>query len=203
MTKHMNVIYIPGLGDRKVDGQRRAVSSWRLWGVEPELFQMNWGDKKPWLPKFQRLLARIDELSAKGKPVALVGVSAGASAVINAYAARKDKLAGVVCIAGKINRPDTIDQRYYINNISFVTSAYDCEQALKTLSSSDRARILSRFAIYDERLTRQDSLVPGAHNRLSLSIGHLPTIAFQLTLGAPSFLRFLKRQLAGSHYAQK
>jgi pimeloyl-ACP methyl ester carboxylesterase len=162
---------------------------------------MNWGDKKPWLPKFQRLLARIDELSEQNQPVALVGVSAGASAVINAYAARKDKVAGVVCIAGKINRPEAIDHRYYVNNISFVTSAHDCVQALQTLTASDRARILSRYAVLDERVTRQDSLVPGAHNRLSPTIGHVPTIAAQLILGAPSFLRFLKRQLAGSHYS--
>ncbi len=196
MTKQLHVIYVPGLGDKKVDGQRRAVNAWRLWGVEPELFQMNWGDKKPWLPKFQRLLARIDELSEQNKPVALVGVSAGASAVINAYAARKGKIAGVVCIAGKINRPQAIDQRYYVNNISFVTSAHDCEQALQTLTADDRARILSRFAALDLRVTREDSRVPGAHNRLSPTIGHVLTIAVQLIFGAPSFLRFLKHQLA-------
>jgi hypothetical protein len=69
------------------------------------------------------------------------------------------------------------------------------------LTASDRARILSRYAVLDERVTRQDSLVPGAHNRLSPTIGHVPTIAAQLILGAPSFLRFLKRQLAGSHYS--
>jgi dienelactone hydrolase len=190
----LHVIYIPGLGDKKVTGQQRAVRLWRLWGVEPELFQVNWGDKKPWQPKFERLLARIDELSKQGKPVGLVGVSAGASAVINAYAARKSQLLGVVCIAGKINRPEAIDGRYALNNISFVTSAHECEQALKTLKAADRRHILSRFAPFDERVTRADSRVPGARNRLSPTVGHVPTIAAQIILGAPSFLHFLKRQ---------
>jgi dienelactone hydrolase len=189
----LHVIYVPGLGDKKVSGQQKAVRTWRWWGVEPELFQMNWGDKEPWQPKFQRLLARIDELDTQGKSVALVGVSAGASAVINAYAART-QLVGVVCIAGKINRPEAIDKRYSLNHIAFVTSANDCEQALKTLQTADRRHILSRFALADERVTKADSRVPGARNRLSPTIGHVPTIAIQITLGAPSFLRVLKRQ---------
>lgn len=195
MTKPLHVIYIPGLGDRDVGRQRLVVSKWRWWGVEPELFQMNWGDKEPWPPKFQRLLLRIDELHAQHVPVALVGVSAGASAVINAYGARKNQLVGVVCIAGKINRPEAIGKRYYVNNIAFVTSAGECVQALKTLSPSDRRHILSRFALLDERLTMADSRVPGARNRLSPTIGHVLTIAVQITIGAPGFLWFLKRQV--------
>jgi dienelactone hydrolase len=191
----LHVIYVPGLGDSRVAGQQRAVRTWRLWGVEPELFQMNWGDKEPWQPKFQRLLARIDELDTQGKAVGLVGVSAGASAVINAYAARK-QLVGVVCIAGKINRPETIRKRYFVNNVAFITSANDCPKALAALQTADRRHILSRFGLFDERVTKEDSRVPGARNRLSPTIGHIPTIAAQITLGAPSFLRFLKRQRA-------
>jgi dienelactone hydrolase len=195
----LHVIYVPGLGDKKVSGQQKAVRTWRWWGVEPELFQMNWGDKEPWQPKFDRLLARIDALSKQGKSVGLVGASAGASAVINAYAARTSQLVGVVCIAGKINRPETIGDRYRRNNISFVTSAYDCEQALQTLQADDRRHILSRFALLDETVMKADSRVPGVHNRLSPTVGHVVTIAAQLIFGAPSFLRFLKRQANVPH----
>ena len=69
MTQQLNVIYVPGLGGRRVGGQSRAVAAWRMWGVKPELFVVNWGDKQPWPPKFQRLLARIDELGKQNKPV--------------------------------------------------------------------------------------------------------------------------------------
>jgi hypothetical protein len=190
----LHVIYIPGIGDQKVGGQRRVVNSWRLWGVEPELFQVNWGDKEPWPPKFQRLLARIDALHQQGKSVGLVGASAGASAAINAYAARSSQLVGVVGIAGKINRPETVGKRYAVNNPAFITSAYDCQQALKSLKATDRRHILSRYAVIDGLLTRSDSFVPGARNRLSPSVGHALTIAAQIIFGAPSFLRFLKHQ---------
>lgn len=190
----LHVIYIPGLGDRKVSGQQRVVNSWHLWGVEPELFQVNWGDREPWAPKFQRLLARIDELSKQGKSVGIVGASAGASAAINAYAARNAQLVGVVCIAGKINHPETINKRYALHNPAFITSAAECQIALQTLKAADRRHILSRYAIFDGLLTRSDSYVPGVYNRLSPSVGHTITIAAQIIFGAPSFLRFLKRQ---------
>lgn len=194
MPKKLHVIYVPGLGDKKVDGQQRVVDGWRFWGVEPELFQMNWGDKQPWEPKFKRLLARIDKALKEGKTVGLVGVSAGASAVINAYAARKDQIVGVVCISGKINRPTHIAQRYALNNPALVTSAHNCEQALKTLTKLDRRHILSRFAVFDEIVPQIDSYISGARNRISPTIGHSPTIGLQIIFGAPSFLHFLKRQ---------
>jgi hypothetical protein len=155
---------------------------------------MNWADKEPWPPKLERLLARIDELNKEGKPVGLIGVSAGASAVINAYAARKDKIVGVVAIAGKMNHPEAIGSRYAQRNPSFVTSARDCEQALRTLTPANRKHILSRFALLDGIVPRRDSVISGARNRFSPTIGHVFTIVCQITFGAPSFLRFLKHQ---------
>jgi len=154
---------------------------------------MNWGDKEPWQPKFKRLLERIDELHAEGHAVALVGISAGASAAINAFAARKNLIVGVVCIAGKINRPETIHPIHNRKNPAFVTSVHDCQQALKNLGPTDRKRILSRFGIYDELVKPADSRIPGAGNHYAPAAFHAVTIAMQITLGAPSLLRFLKR----------
>lgn len=189
----LHILYIPGLGDKNVSGQIRAINIWRFWGVTPELLQMNWANAEPWESKFKRLLARIDELHSKGESVGLVGVSAGASAVMNAYAARKNKLVGVVCIAGKINRPNVIGSRYRKNNPAFVTSAEECEKALQTLDATDRRRILSQFGLFDPVVSKVDSRVPGARNRFSPTIGHTITIVLQITFGAPSFLRFLKK----------
>lgn len=62
---------------------------------------MNWADTETWESKLQRLLARIDSLIAGDQKVGLVGSSAGASGVINAYALRKAGLVGCVLIAGK------------------------------------------------------------------------------------------------------
>jgi hypothetical protein len=194
VNKPLHLIFIPGLGDQNPSLQRRAVNTWRWWGAEAELLPMHWADKEPWAPKFRRLLKRIDELDRAGKAIALVGASAGATAVINAYAARPDKIVGCVLIAGKVNRPDAIGQRYRDENPAFITSAYDCHQALKTLDAAARRRILSRYALFDETVYRPDSRIPGAHNRTVPTIGHVPTIATQITLGAPSFIHFLKHK---------
>ena len=194
MRKRLHIIYIPGLGDDNVGVQRKAVRTWRLWGVEPELFQMKWGDSEPWQQKFERLLARIDTLTSNGTQVALVGASAGASAVINAYAARKNSIAGCVLLAGKVNRPNKIGDRYRRDAPAFVNSAYTCEQSLQRLNNTARKHILSRFASIDEVVYKADSIIPGAKNQMVPSIGHAVTIASQLVFGAHSFIRFLKHQ---------
>lgn len=153
---------------------------------------MHWADERSWEEKFQELLRHIDDLAFRGKIVGLVGASAGASAVINAYAARPKTVTGVVVIAGKINRPQNIREHYRHNNPSFVASAYAGEKSLAGLNANRRRRILSLYGLLDEVIVKKDSKISGAHNRLSPSIGHGATIATQIIFGAPYFLHFLK-----------
>lgn len=193
MNRPLYLLYIPGLGDSKVTWQRRVVGTWRLWGVKSELVQMNWADGKPWQPKFDRLLRRIDSYHSQGYRVALVGASAGAAAVINAYAARRDKIQGCVIISGKVNFPDRIGERVRAENPAFITAAYDCQSALASLTANDRQRILSIYAVADELVHKSDSLIPGANNRRVVTIGHGFTIAFQIVFGAGCFIGFIKK----------
>jgi predicted alpha/beta hydrolase family esterase len=192
--KKLCVLYVPGLGDARVNSQRLVLRSWRLWGVEAELFQMQWASDEPWASKLERLLGRIDELAAAHEAIGLVGTSAGASAVINAYAARRAEVVGCVLIAGKINHANTIRENYRRTNPAFVQSAQAGEKALAHLNASDRTRMLSRYATIDRIISRPDSQVAGAHNQMVPTFGHAFTIGTQLIFGAPSFLRFLKHQ---------
>jgi len=195
MTDKLRVIYIPGIGDASQgSGQRKAVGFWQHYGVKQDVYEMSWADQVPWRTKFSQLLDYIDRLHADGHRIALVGVSAGASGAINAFAARSDKIAGVVCIAGKIHRPEAIGPRYRRNNLSFIESVEATEASLAKLSSTERQRILCRYALIDGIVARQDSKLAGAKNQLSPTVGHGLTIGFQITVGAPSLLRFLKRQ---------
>jgi pimeloyl-ACP methyl ester carboxylesterase len=197
MTKKIRpaVIYVPGLGDSdKLTGQRLLVSTWRLWGVKPYVCQMKWGDGEAFAPKFERLLALIDTLAAGGNKVSLVGVSAGAGTTINAFAARKDKVNGVVCICGKVNNPQSIGGRYRSENPAFVKSAEQVQPSLDKLDFKlDRTRVQSRYAIFDGVVTREDSQLAGGVNKTVPGIGHVFTIATQLLFGAPYFLRFLEK----------
>lgn len=195
MEGQLHIIYIPGLGDeREPKGQLWAVNRWRRYGVEAELFRMYWGDKNPWAPKFKRLLTRIDELTSEGKFVGVVAASAGASAAINVFAARPNKVVGLVLIAGKVNRPDAIHPIHLTKNPAMPESVKQAVQSLRQLDSAKRRRILSRYGIFDEYVKKADSYIPGAHNKRVLTAGHFLNIAFQLVFGAPSFINFLKRQ---------
>jgi pimeloyl-ACP methyl ester carboxylesterase len=188
-----SAIYVPGLGDRMPTGQRRVVSLWRFLGVEPHFIHMNWADGKPFDTKLDKIIAKIDEQHAKGRTVFLVGASAGGGAVINAFAARKDKVGGVVAISGKINNPEGIGPKYSGPNPAFVESAYMVQPSLDKLDfEHDRPRIQSRYAFFDPIVPMSDSKVIGAINKTVPSVGHATTIATQLLFGAPFFLRWLK-----------
>lgn len=186
------IIYLPGLGDHKINGQRRAIALWRLYGVTAEVFQMHWADTTTLENKLACLLKRIDELTANGNKVGLVGVSAGASAAINAFATRQDAVAGVVLIAGKVNHPENVGSGVRSGNPSFWTSVQACGQSLNQLGPDARQRIQSRFAIKDELVPETDSRIPGVDNRRVFSFGHVVTITSQITFGAPFIVRFLK-----------
>jgi len=193
MKQRLHVIYVAGIGDHAMLGQRAVVASWRLWGVDAEAVPMLWAVNETWEAKFDRLLQRIDDCASKGQPVALVGVSAGATAVINAFAARKAVVVGCALIAAKVNHPETIGEQYNREAPAFIPAAYGCEAALETLSDTDRARILSRYSRLDSVVTTADSHVAGATNRELAISGHTLTIATQIIFAAPFFLRFLRR----------
>jgi pimeloyl-ACP methyl ester carboxylesterase len=154
---------------------------------------MKWGDKQPFQAKFDGLLTLVDVLTRTGS-VSLVGSSAGATAVINAYAARPKSIRAVVCIAGKINNPQTIGEHYLRDNPAFGESAQLAVSSLGQLGQTEREHILSLFAAADPIVPSGDSIVVGALNRRVLTVGHSVTIAAQLVFGAPLFLRFIKQQ---------
>jgi pimeloyl-ACP methyl ester carboxylesterase len=188
----LHIIYIPGIGDSNI-GQRLAVASWRLYGVRSEVTEMGWGDSEAWEKKFTRLLSRIDAAREEGYEVALAGASAGATAALNAYAARPQVVRGVVTIAGKINHPESIGKRYRKRNPAFIVSANDVPASVASLGKTHRNRILCLYALYDGIIPKQDSQLPDAHNLPSPSIGHALTIGLQITLGAGYFIHFLKK----------
>jgi len=195
VSARLHVIYVPGVGDSNPDLQRKVVRLWKWWGVDPELFQINWAENVQWEVKLGSLLSRIDELKSEGKAVSLVGASAGGSAVISAYAARKADITGVVTLCAKLKNPGDIGPKYRNANPPLVDSVAGSDKSLKLLDSHDRAKILTRRAFYDEVVTtKSDSVIEGARNQISPTLFHALTIGLQLLFGAPGFLRFLKRQ---------
>lgn len=187
------VIYIPGLGDNRIKGQRKAVGAWRVQGVEPYLFQMNWADSEAFTPKLERLLALIDRLAAEGKTVSLVAASAGASTAMHAYAARENTVNGVVSICGKLSGLHSVHPLTYRRNPAFLQSMRGLNESVKSLDMAARARILSLRALADEAVPLADTRLPGTVGKTMPVAGHFFGIAYGLTVGSFTAIRFLKR----------
>jgi dienelactone hydrolase len=193
MTHH--VLYVPGLGDHNSHGQETVPQRWGKYGVAGHYAPMLWNDKQPFAPKLQRLVDKIDELSADGSAVSLVGASAGASAVLLALAARPNKVVGVVCICGKVNHPETIGRNRYIENPAFETAMIDLQKALPEITAKYASRIMSIHPLYDGTVAVRDTIIPGAREKTILGIGHALSIFGALVFRSGMIIRFLKDQV--------
>lgn len=189
--KHV-ILYVPGLGDRMrwlVRLQKWALAFWRAYAVRTEVITMGWSEPVPLKPRFEKLLACIDELHAAGKRVSLVGTSAGASAVISAFVLRSDKISGVVTICGKIQGdiPDTIKEL----NPCFGQSLEMLAQSLKKLSPQLKRQLLTIYSPLDAVVPPDEATLKGVQKLETRGLGHNPTCAYVLLFRVRSIVRFL------------
>jgi pimeloyl-ACP methyl ester carboxylesterase len=194
MPRRHFIIYVPGLGDNRVRGQTLALALWRVFGVQTQLYQMNWVDGEAFPPKLERLLAQIDAYHAAGRVVSLVAASAGASAALNAYVQRPDKISGVVFICGKLG--GSFHPSYHQTNPAFAQSMEMLPKNLGKLLPADTAKMLSLHPIDDPIVPIANTKLPGVLSQRMPVHGHFLGIAYGLTVRAGANVRFLKRTLS-------
>lgn len=192
--KH-HVIYVPGILD-DIYHQSWAVKAWRLHGVHGHTHLMPWAGPGDYGPKMQRLLDEIDRYRAQGHKVSLVGASAGASAVINAYVERKSDITGVVYFVAKIQAPETVSDRVYAENPAFRTSMDQLQTNLKKLTASDKAKMHSFYSPGDNYVPYEATVIEGVEEDRLPPLHHGRAITYALTLGAPKLLAPLKKLAA-------
>lgn len=183
-------IYIPGLGDSAARGQDNAVKDWRKHGIELEYHPVGWGDGEPFAPKLKKLTQRIDELHKKSGKVTLIGSSAGASGVLNAAATRPDKVSSVISICGKILNSD-LTHPAFLENPAFADSVKMLPNGLKELHKA-KVPILSVNSLYDGRVPKRDTVIEGAKIITMPVIGHVPTIAYSISVGKKRIAQFIR-----------
>ena len=154
---------------------------------------MRWNVNEPFETKLGRLLTRIDGLHTKGYRVSLVGVSAGASAVVNAFALRTDVVHRVVCICGKLQHPETIRTNTYQRNPGFKESMERLPESLAGVSETERQRILSIRPLADRSVPPEDTIISGAEAVTIPTQGHVLSIAMGITLFSPLVINFTRR----------
>jgi hypothetical protein len=188
----LHVIYIPGIGDHRSYGQNIAIQFWRLFGLAPHYLPLGWRVKEGFDVKLERLLKRVDLLTSQGHTVSLVGISAGASVVLAAYAARPE-LNGVVCICGKIQNPNNIKSSTYTTNPDFKESMRRVQTSLKFLNQKSLLKnVMSMYALQDKTVPPKDAKIEGATEKIVLGWDHGSGIFFGVVLGAPTIAKFLR-----------
>jgi pimeloyl-ACP methyl ester carboxylesterase len=191
--KH-HVIYVPGLSDDRTLNQDTAIQLWRLWGVTPHYHAVGWADKESFAPKLARLVARIDELKKDGS-VSLVGVSAGASAVLHAYAKRPDTISSVAYICGKIQNPQTVSEKTKAQNPAFAESIASLAESLQKLDTDKRKHILSVRPKDDDVVPVPDTKIEGVEEKILPTKGHGFSIFYAVIFAGYPIVRFLKTRI--------
>ncbi len=187
-----HIIYVPGIQDDLFHAQSLIIKFWRLFGVCGHCHPLPWAGQGDYATKAATLLARIDDYVAAGHRVSLVGASAGASAVLNAYAARRTAVSGVAYICAKINRPETVSAETLGENPAFKTALALLQANLQTFDAADKSRFYSFYSVKDGTVAYADTRVNGVRESKLAPLGHGLAIIYCLTFGFPKLLRVLK-----------
>lgn len=193
MKKIHTIIYIPGLGDHKLGRQASAVKWWRIFGVQPIIYTMNWLESDTFEDRMEKLLKKIDALAKEGHTVSIVGVSAGASVALSVFSKRKEVMHRAVCLCGKIGNLDAINPRYFKRHPNFHTSVNELKKSIPTLTARDKERILSVRPLYDELVPVKDAVLIGSKQRTLPTMGHVLGIAYGISVGSFGIMRFIKQ----------
>ena len=177
------LIYVPGIGDDIGFVQSTLVRLWRLRGVVGITHVMPWDGPSEYDVRAKRLLKLISAENRSGKQVVLVGASAGASAVINAYLAERPSVAAVVLICPKINDSTNIGAKILKKNPTFLTSMQQTGNILNNLTAADKARIAIFLSPRDGLVARRDGVIPGVKTYQLAPLRHNAAILYALTFG--------------------
>lgn len=180
-----------GLGDHKID-EDRFPDPLKIWGLNGEMFKFLWHENQPFLLKLNKLLSRIDKLSAEGKTVSLVGISAGASGALNAYVRRKDKINRVIFVCGRLGQFELINPSYFMRNPVFKESLSHVSESLEDLGTMDKQKMLSMQPLHDGLVPPSSTKISGVENKRIFCIGHVASIFAAFLLHGRSITKFIK-----------
>jgi pimeloyl-ACP methyl ester carboxylesterase len=182
------VVFIPGLGDH-ARTVRLLTFHWKLYGLTPVVHAIGW-DNELFKERFDRLRTRIRGLLHAGNRVSVVGVSAGASAALNAFISMPE-IHRAVALCGCVRYPAGRVRAW--ESAAFRDSITLLAENDRKLTERGRANIMALSAAFgDERVANDLSVLPGAKNISLPCGGHAITIGLALTLFSPLLVSFIK-----------
>jgi pimeloyl-ACP methyl ester carboxylesterase len=182
MSKKTVIIYVPGLGDVDLSMRRRALGLWKYRAVKPVVFGVDWSTAEPWQQKLHRLNTFIRQTAQPNTAIVLVGESAGAAAVTQAFADNPSIVAGVVLLCGKSQFPELLGSSYTSRHPALKDAVTASATVTQGLTAQQRAKILNLHPLFDPIVPVRETKIPGTKNSVIPMVGHAASIAFVITL---------------------
>jgi hypothetical protein len=190
-----HIIYIHGLNDHLPPNRhltRLLPLFWRRHGFIGHIMAPAWS-KGEFKPKMQTILDKIDELKSDAQTVSLVGQSAGSSLALNAFAARREFVAGLVILTGRLRVAGEPSLEHTARHSpAFAESVKRAEAALEHIPAVDRLRIITIRPSGDKVVPPASVPIKGAVNLKSRLRGHSFGGAMLASFASGQWLNFLK-----------
>ena len=195
--KPLHIIYIPGLGDRRINklAQNLLIRLWRRrFNVSAECFIVGWVDRKSSLQsKLAQLHKRIMAAKQRGYEVALVASSAGGSLAIHALARHPNDIRCTAIICGALAGADKVAPEVYELNPMFKESMEALPLSFKKLAQQQRRTILSVKPAHDKIVNPKYQKITGAPVLQMPTSGHMYSIVVALTRYSRDIVEFLRQ----------
>lgn len=197
--KEHHIIFVPGLHDQHPFN--KTLSTFilfvlKLHGTTGHIVRPNWEEGNSFKPKLKRITDTIDELHDVGHIVSLIGLSAGGSAVLNAFSERKKIVNGAVSVSARLriskNSKPTFETATKSSK-AFGESIILFEKKNKpSLSKTDKQRLMTIRQIIDGTVPSSTSLLENTNQFIAPLPGH-QFGAFVIAIWAGRIMSFLNQ----------
>lgn len=176
MKRH--IIYIHGLGDSFNVVRKLGLSRWRRPTTKVTLISMHWQNSTE---SYEEKLARISKAIEcyEAEDIFLVGESAGGAVAIAAMQ-RNASVTRLVTVCGLNHRADAVDSNIYAKHPALRDAMYEADKTFNSLTSEQKAIMLTIYSSNDKRVREKYSLIPGVKTVDIEVKGHMLSIGYVL-----------------------
>lgn len=192
MSSQESLVIVPGIGDRIKPQAKQLPVIYGLYGLQVLYIDPGWREND-FKPRFQHTKERVKNLLEDGKSVNLMGISGGASYVLNLFA-EYPEVNTVVSVCGKINHPEKIGPEWFKPYPNFEQSMARLPASLDKIDDAMRQRVLNVIPEADEVVEDpSDGVLEGGRKLVIPTYSHAYSIAYAHTVGNQPIARHIQQ----------
>ncbi len=179
----MNVLIVPGYGDR-YDYIEKATEHWsEKYGIEPEIYVFGTKPEDEYAPNWLAFEAKLQQMGN----TAIIGASFGVTIALRALQDHPDIVSCAVGISGPHDLKDmdqkTVDKKYQLLNESLPAFSVD---------KLPLDKVMTLRPIYDGVIEPKKVFIKDATNKRMLTIGHPLGIFWAFKFNGRAITDFIK-----------